>query len=251
MLGKLIKLLEVFNTRGALFALISWKVFSFASFKIVQRVKSLSINPRTVIDVGANIGQFTIACKKLFENPKIYPIEPDPRVAQVLKKNIGAIASQNVIVSAVGDYVGIANFNLNRDSQVSSLLTLGQERLQSFPKSYVMDKIEVPITTLDELFSGRNFVRPIMLKIDVQGSEDRVIEGARKLLKSIDWVLIETSFGELYEGEKDFIDMVKMMENYNFRFVRPLNFHTSPLTAEIIEMDALFENNNLRDNLLH
>jgi FkbM family methyltransferase len=241
MLRLLIKFLEILNTPGALLALIQWKKFSFSSYKIINRAKLFSINPKTVIDVGANEGQFTVACSKLFENVNIYPIEPSQKVALKLKNNVGNLASQNVIITAVGDYIGYANFNVNSDSQVSSLLDLGKERVQYFPHSYVMDKVEVPITTLDELFAKKVLEKPIMLKIDVQGAEDLVIKGARQILNQIDWVLIEVSFGRLYKGEKSFNLIVEMMAECGFKFLKPLNFHTSPKTLEIIEMDALFK----------
>ena len=244
-LSKLIKLLDLFSTPGALFAYICWKKFSLSSYKIIQRTKLCSINPKTIIDVGANIGQFTIACSQLIEGVTIYPIEPDPKVSKELKNNIGNTLSKNVMITAIGDFIGSVVFNVNRDSQVSSLLDLGEDRLQYFPDSCVLDKLKVPITTLDELFLEKNLKQPVLLKIDVQGAEDQVIRGAKDILKQINWVLVEVSFGKLYKGEKSFNMIVEMMEGYGFKFVRPMNFHTSPKTLEIIEMDALFENKNL------
>ncbi len=241
MLSKLIKILEILNTPGALSAFIRWKKFSLSSYKIIYRAKLSSINPSTIIDVGANAGQFTIACCQLIKGANVYPIEPDPRVGRELKNNTGKSISKNVIITAIGDYIGSAVFNVNKDSQVSSLLPLGEEREQYFPNSFVVDKVEVPITTLDQLFSEKNLERPIMLKIDVQGAEDQVIRGAKQILKKIDWVLIEVSFGKLYKGEKSFNAIMELMESCGFKFIRPMNFHTSPKTLEIIEMDALFE----------
>jgi FkbM family methyltransferase len=239
------KILELLTTPGALSAFIFWKKFSLSSYKIVSRAKLYSINPKTIIDVGANVGQFTVACRQLMAGVNVYPIEPDLKVGEELKDNVGKETSKNVIITAIGDYVGTAVFNVNRDSQVSSLLTLGDERIQFFPHSCVTKRVEIPITTLDELFSEKKLQRPILLKIDVQGAEDQVIFGAKKILKEIDWVLIEVSFARLYNGEKSFNEIVKTMAGYGFRFVRPLNFHTSPTTLEIIEMDALFELNDL------
>jgi len=98
------------------------------------------------------------------------------------------------------------------------------------------------MATLDELFANKVLAQPILLKIDVQGYEDRVIAGGAYLLKHIHWVILEMSFARLYDGEKDFGWMVDMMSQRGFRFVRPLDFHTSEKTGAIIEMDALFEN---------
>lgn len=149
--------------------------------------------------------------------------------------------AENVRVTAVGDSVGTATFHVNRDPQVSSLLPLGEDRIESFPDSRVIEEITVPVTTLDVLFDGVTLAEPILLKIDVQGFEDRVIAGAGVFLKRVQWVLMEVSFSKLYEGERDFETIVSLLKAHGFRFVRPMNFHISPKTGEIIEMDALFE----------
>ena len=103
----------------------------------------------------------------------------------------------------------------------------------------------VPLTTLDQMFSGKALPMPVLLKIDVQGYEDRVIAGASALLQQVRWVVLEMSFARLYDGEKDFPWMLDMMNQHGFRFVRPLDFHTADKTGAIIEMDGLFENISL------
>lgn len=90
-------------------------------------------------------------------------------------------------------------------------------------------------------FDGVTLAAPILLKIDVQGFEDRVIGGAGKFLERVRWVLMEVSFSKLYEGERDFETIVELLNKHGFGFVRPMDFHVSPKTGEIIEMDALFE----------
>jgi FkbM family methyltransferase len=212
-----------------------------AAFLIVSRLKRSGVAPRTVIDVGANVGQFSVASSRLLHGATIHPIEPDPRVAVQLRKNVGSAVAPNLRIAAIGEHEGTATLNVNRDSQVSSLLQLGSDRLESFPQSTVISQIQVPLTTLDALFGGAELSAPILLKIDVQGFEDRVIAGAGRLLESVQWVLIEVAFSRLYAGERDFETIVGLLETHGFRFVRPMNFHVSPRTGEIIEMDALFE----------
>lgn len=233
--------MELINTPGALWAALRWTKFSLAAYQIITRVKILGVLPKTVIDVGANVGQFSVAASRLFQLEAIFPIEPDPRVAKILGKNIGKPISKNIVVTAVGSDVGERLFNVNLDSQVSSMLPLGVDRIKGYPGSSVIKKIAVPITTLDALFLEKSLSEPILLKIDVQGFEDQVIAGAKKFLTKVQWVLIEVSFAKLYEGELDFDSITSLMKENGFRFVGPMNFHVSPTTSEIIEMDALFE----------
>lgn len=244
MIDRILRILQLLTTPGALAALLKWPRFSLAAFQIISRARLAGVHPLTVVDVGANVGQFAVASSRMFQGVTVFPIEPDPRVAELLRNNVGKPMADNVRVTAVGDSVGTATFNVNQDTQVSSLLPLGQDRMRFFPRSRVLEEITVPVTTLDVLFDGMNLIKPVLLKIDVQGFEDRVIAGAGNFLKQVRWVLMEVSFSKLYDGERDFDTIAGLLNDHGFRFVRPMNFHISPNTGEIIEMDALFEARN-------
>jgi len=238
---RLLRGLELLGTPGALRAMLTWPQFSLAAYRIVTRLRQLGAVPRTVIDVGANIGQFAVACSRIFPEASIFPIEPDPRAAARLKQNLDERTRAHLKITAVGDRVGQASFNVNRDSQVSSLLPLGQDRILSFPNARVLETITVPMNTLDALFANADLESPVLLKIDVQGFEDRVIAGAARTLEGVRWIVMEIAFGALYEGERDFESIAALVRSAGFSFVRPLDFHVSPRTGQIIEMDALFE----------
>ncbi len=240
LLSRIRSLLAVLEIDGAIKGLVGWPKFSIASFLIVTRLKHAGILPKTVVDIGANVGQFAVAASRLFEGAKIVSIEPDARTAVRLRANLKS-EGVDVLVTAVGDYVGEAVFHRNKDSQVSSMLTLGQDRISAFPQSTVVEEIKVPISTLDALFRNRKLDEPVLVKIDVQGAEDKVIRGGADFLRQVEWVLMEVTFADLYDGEMDFQGISELMLQAGFKFIRPLNFHVSPLTGEIIEMDALFQ----------
>jgi len=239
-LSKLRALLNVLEFKSAVKAIIGWPKFSMASFLIITRLIRAGVLPKTVIDVGANVGQFAVAASRLFDGAHIFSIEPDPTTAEVLRENTKGESGIVISVVALGESVGEAKFFVNRDSQVSSLLQLGDDRVRAFPESTVERELNVQLSTLDALFGDRGLEKPILVKIDVQGFEDRVIRGGQKFLSQVDWILIEVSFAELYQGELDFQGILRLLKENGFEFLRPMNFHTSPLTGEIIEMDALF-----------
>lgn len=234
-------ILDLCTLPGAFIALLSWKKFSLSAFKIVKRLKGSRVSPMTIIDVGANVGQFSVAASKEFPQAYIFPIEPDPQTVLKLRKNLPSRISQNVINTAVGECEGTVAFNINVDSQVSSILPLGTDRKNCFPESIVLRQIEVPLATLDSLFCEASLSEPILLKIDVQGYEEQVISGAARFLRRVNWIVMEVSFVCLYEGEQSLSVLIDMMASHGFRFVRPLNFHHVGEYRDIIEMDALFQ----------
>ena len=234
-------IVELLSTPGALKSFLKWKLFSLNSYKIVKRLSTHGIKPDTVIDVGANIGQFSIASYHEFESAEIISIEPDRILAHRLKKNLSSNRCKKIICVAVGDYDGKIDLHINADPQNNSVLPLDEDRRSYFPDNIVLRKVTVPISRLDTLLNSKMLPKPILLKIDVQGYEEKVIKGAINTLLDIRWVVMEISFAHLYKGEAKFLPMINLMASYGFQFVKPLNFHQSEKSFDIIEMDALFE----------
>ena len=97
------------------------------------------------------------------------------------------------------------------------------------------------MSTLDTVFAGKALAPPVLLKLDVQGYEAKVIEGGKATLARTRWVVAETSLRPLYEGEPLFLDLVRMMGEYGFRFLRPVGWLSDPRNGEVLQLDALFE----------
>ena len=235
------KITVIVRNPGVLKALLTWPKFSFASYMINYRLKNSNVEPKTIVDVGANVGQFAVAASKFFNQSMIISIEPDPMVSKELKKNLRGHLNFEVITCAVGNTIGKVKFYKNQDSQVSSILEIGGMRKSLFPESRVTDEVDIPINTLDALFDNRNIESPILVKLDVQGAELMVIDGARDFLNKVKWLVIEIAFVDLYKGEPSFEKICKMLDLHGFEFIKPLNFHASPSGLEIIEMDAFFQ----------
>ena len=226
-------------------AMFTWPKFSVASYVIVKSLLRLGIHPHTVIDVGANIGQFTVAASKLFENPKVFAFEPLPVCVEKLRVLATKIPDIEIYKLAIGDRNGTVDFHVSTFDQASSLLKLnhGVENLFSGLKE--RKRIRVNVVTLDDFFEARTLKKPVLLKIDVQGGEKSVILGGTKTLRQIDYVLLEASFTPMYVGEPLFLELVELLKTLKFDFMRPVSFLKSPRTGEILQADILFRNNAL------
>lgn len=231
---------------GAAKAFLSWPKFSVNSYFMVSGLLKQGVTPHTVVDVGANVGQFAVASAKLFPGVGVHSFEPVPECAGALRKNVSGLANVNVYPLALGDGEGDLRFYVNSHSHASSALRLADAHRAAFPEAREERAIEVKVSTLDRVFENVDLERPLLLKLDVQGYEARVLRGGEETLKRADYVVLETSFKLMYEGELPFMSMVRMMEGYGFRFERPVGWLSTQETGEILQMDALFAREDQR-----
>jgi FkbM family methyltransferase len=225
---------------GALRAALSWPKFSLTSYSMVSGLVRQGVLPRTVLDVGANVGQFAVAAAKLFPGVTVHSFEPLPSCLDRLRRNVARLPNVVVYPLAVGDHNGEVTMHLNSYDLSSSALRLGAVHKRAFPGGKEIGEIQAPLNRLDSIINGVDLQTPVLLKVDVQGLEPQVIHGAEALLSQVDYVVLETSFKPLYEGEHLFRDITQLMEENGFTFLRPVGWLEAPGSGEILQMDALF-----------
>ena len=120
------------------------------------------------------------------------------------------------------------------------MLKISERHKTEFPHAKVQTSATVDVIPLDQLRSDMVLKSPVLMKIDVQGYEGEVLEGGKETLKKVDYVLLETSFTQMYEGEPLFAELVETMKSFHFDFVRPIAFLKSNKTGEILQADILF-----------
>ena len=218
------------------------KGFSVTSFEMASRLRYYVGDLRSVIDVGANIGQFAVAVHHYFASAEIFSIEPVPSNVGTLIRNLGGIRKATVLEFAVGDVDGEIDFFSNNYSPASSALRVSDQQNSLFPETSKTSLIKVPVRRLDSVGIQIPVKSPSLLKLDVQGYEKRVLEGGRTFLKSIDFLLLEMSFVEMYRGECLFEEMHEYLRSFGLSLVAPLGFLLSN-DSLVIQMDALYSIN--------
>jgi FkbM family methyltransferase len=155
-----------------------------------------------VLDVGANTGQFS---EKLRENGyrgKIISFEPLPDAFGLINaKAMNDRWEWEVHNFALGSREERATIHVAGNSYSSSILPMLPSHEQSAPgSSYVCD-VEIDVKTLDSVFLPEwRASRDVFLKIDTQGFEKQVLDGAAESLPFIDTIQIEMSMIPLYDG---------------------------------------------------
>jgi FkbM family methyltransferase len=149
----------------------------------------------TVVDVGANHGMFSLEAAHLIgREGVIHAFEPTPTTLAILRQNLAAnaLASVKVFACGLGAAPGTAQLRVHRE--YSGLNTLAARDVTWNRRTLRADQIiDVPITTLDLHCAGEGMDRIDFLKIDVEGFELSVLQGARRLLQTrrIDQILLE------------------------------------------------------------
>lgn len=228
------------TTPEAWLAAVSWPCFSLTSYRLVTRLLGQGITPRTVIDVGANVGQFAVAAAKLLPSASVHSFEPAPAAFDQLRKNVAGLRKVRLYPLAVGDKDGQTTFHVNIHSHSSSVRRVGKGHLEAFPAAQEAEIIVVDIARLDTALAEAELAAPTLLKLDVQGYETQALRGARQTLDRVNAAVIEVSFKPLYEGEETFAEVLRLMAEREFRFDRPVGLLLEPRTDEILQLDALF-----------
>lgn len=224
---------------SALVAWATWPVFSVTSFRILSRLKRFGVQPKIILDVGANVGQFAVAAGKVFSSSTVYAFEPIPECFARLTRAVSGMPSVHVRNIALGAASGRIDFYVNRFSPSSSALRIGTAHQKAFPHAVEEKKINVGISTLDEVCAEIT-EGPILLKVDVQGYEEMVLRGAKRLLQRVDYLVVELSFQPLYEEEPTFERMIALLREQGLELTCAVDLMRDPNTGVFLQVDGLF-----------
>ncbi|HSW36366.1 MAG TPA: FkbM family methyltransferase [Candidatus Limnocylindrales bacterium] len=176
---------------------------------------------KTVIDVGANEGQFAKMISNIFPKAHIYCFEPIPVAYAKLNKWAEQRGGVTIFNVALGESEGEADMLIHpAHSPSSSLLETTEicETIYPFTKQQV--KTKVKLTTLDKaLFQHVNSLAPdILVKLDVQGYEDRVIKGGEETFKTAKACILEVCLDQLYENQATFKDILSLLYKLGYQY---------------------------------
>lgn len=156
----------------------------FGSFEAHPAALNFLPQGGTAVDVGANLGEWTVPlARKAGTTGQVLAIEPNPAIAEALNRTlvINNLTQVSVTEAAVSDRPGSAELVLNPASSGESRLGLPAAGQRS---------VTVPVRCLDDITSEHKLNRLDLVKIDVEGHERRVLEGARATLERFHPVLI-------------------------------------------------------------
>jgi FkbM family methyltransferase len=191
--------------------------------------------PATVIDVGVGFG--TRNLYEAFPDAYLVLIEPlaefEPDLTRLVTERPG-----EYVLAAAGAATGEAQINVRPQLQRSSLLSDARTpAIRPEPRT-------VPVVALDDLLAERTWTPPFGLKIDTEGYEHRVVEGAQALLEDTQFVLAEVSLAKRFEDSYTFAEFVSSMDELGFRLCDVLHVFRLRRHHDGLFADALFRKND-------
>jgi FkbM family methyltransferase len=193
---------------------------------------------RTVIDVGANHGQFALFALERFPEARVICVEPLPESVARLEKAVGSDPRVTVLAYAAGDGAGEHEFYVTASDDSSSLLPVAPAGTAAFGTE-VVATTRVEVRPLADLLSPESLEGPTLLKVDVQGTEYETLRGAEALLPRLDSLVVECSFKELYAEQRLADDVVGLLRDAGFRWLGAVAA-VQDETGEMLQADMLF-----------
>ena len=194
---------------------------------------------RTVVDIGANRGQFALVARHCFPEARIVSFEPLAGPAGIYRAVFGDDERTTLVEAAVGPQAGAAEIHLSERDDSSSLLPITERQDELFPGTAESGTASIRVVRLADVLAAQEIAAPALLKLDVQGFELQALEGSEDVLPRFDWVYVECSFVELYAGQALADQVIAWLRERGFRLVGVFNM-TYDGADRAIQADFLF-----------
>jgi FkbM family methyltransferase len=195
---------------------------------------------KTIIDIGANNGDFAEFLATYFNAEATYVFEPLPTCLSDLEQKKQTIKNLHIFNVALSSNPGQQTFFANDYGPASSLLRVSDSSKTEFPQTSQESSTLVEVATLDSLLAKANLTADVLIKIDVQGLEDKVIQGGLKTFGQATCVLIEMSFVPMYVGQPLFGDVHSLLASLGYTLAGIKNQVCSPTTGQPLFAHCLY-----------
>jgi FkbM family methyltransferase len=184
------------------------KALGIVSWNSDNDQKRLITDAMTVFDVGANVGQSAKTYRRLYPQAEIWSFEPFPATYKTLR---GSLSDERFhpMALALSDQISKAELNVGAVSITNSLLRRESDTGKT---------IDIQTDTVDHFCSEHGISNIDILKVDVEGAEDRVFKGAKEMFSrgSVRSVFVEVYFRPAYAGMPMFWDLNTQLNNFGF-----------------------------------
>ena len=233
-----------------------WDIRRVSSYKKLKQEQTLArerqkwafleqMKPQTILDIGANIGQYAQLVRPICPQAKIISFEPLLQCYERLKELSEELKPHEVVHTALGTEDCISIIHKNDYSPSSSLLEMEKLHYEQLPHTANTSEEKVKVQRLDDIAPTLNWEYPLFIKVDVQGFEKQVLIGGEKTIRQAQAIVLEVSAYPLYRGEAGFDAIYELLRAWGFCYRGNVDHWVSPTDKRIMQFDCLFENEQL------
>lgn len=214
-------------------------------YPLAQYLRDRKID--TVLDIGANTGQFAEEIRNLGFRGNIHSFEPLPKEFEELRRNSEGDKCWEAHNFALGAESCFKKINISANSPSSSFLPVSAELDTGLLNLATVASVTVEIKRLDDVLQTliSDSERTFYLKIDTQGFERQVIDGAANSLRNISMVQMELGLIQNYEGESLIEEMVGLMRSRGFVPWWIIDGYRNNTNLQLYQVDVFFANSSV------
>ena len=198
---------------------------------VLRHIIKMGYNPRTIIDVGVAEGTYDLY--ESFPHATHILIE----ALEEFREYLAAISEKYrtiIVMAAASDAQGEITINVHRTLTGSSLLKEAEgTHVDGVPRI-------VKAVTIDDICREYKTKGPYLIKVDVQGAENVVINGATDILNDTEVVILEVQLFRFFINGYDFYDIITYMKQKGFCVYDIFEFGYRPLDEALASVDILF-----------
>jgi len=202
----------------------------------------VQVDAPVVFDVGANVGATALRYRGLYPRAAIHCFEPYPPSFERLAAALAADGLASVHRTALSSTAGRAVLNVNRNAETNSLLPSDGRAAQYWGEGLLETDggVEVEVQTVDGFCAERSIARIDVLKLDVQGAEYSVLEGAAAMLaaRRIGVIYTEVIVAPTYVGQRRLVDYLALMSASGYELFDLYN--PTRRNGRLIQSDIIF-----------
>jgi len=206
----------------------------------VEHVRVLSgLDCCTVVDIGANRGQFALVARQCQPDARVISFEPLPAAASKFRAVFANDDRVTLHEVAIGPVPRDATIHVSQRDDSSSLLPITSTQAALFPGTEETATATVRVAPLREFIQAPDILPPALLKVDVQGYELEALRGCEDMLGQFAYVYVECSFVELYGGQALADEVIAWLRERGFR-LRGVHNMDYDRGGRAIQADFLF-----------
>ena len=195
--------------------------------------------PLSILDIGANTGQFYLESKKTYNKSYYFLVEPNPSCERVL-----STYEVDYYIGAFSDTIKPVKFLMSKLDEYCTGNSLYRESTNYYSDNNLIE-LDITTETLDSYFAHKTIKRFDLIKMDTQGSELDILKGGRAIVKQALGLILEVAVADYNKGAPKSEEVFNYVESIGFTKVSKVGVNYNPETRELVHEDYLFINNSI------